>query len=146
MSLKYLKKKTKVRIKFDSFTDTYFYGNIESISPEVNTTNKTISIFVEVDNREYKILPGMHAEMDVEYKIVKNVFKVPLKAIIVRQDRPLIFVVAGKIVNWVYVDLGPKNDEEQGILKFYSDVKEGDRVVIEGHSTLAHQSRIRILK
>ncbi len=144
--IKYLKKKTRVRIKFDSFTDTYFYGNIESISPEVNTTNKTISIFVEVDNREYKILPGMHAEMDVEYKIVKNIFKVPLKAIIVRQDRPLIFVVAGKIVNWVYVDLGPKNDEEQGILKFYSDVKEGDRVVIEGHSTLAHQSRIRILK
>jgi len=144
--VKNLNVSTKVRIKFDSFDDKYIYGRIDSISPEVDSTNKTISIFVKIDNSNSKILPGMHAEMDVEYKIFKNVFKVPNKAIIVRQDRPLIFVVKGKIVNWVYVDLGPKNDEEQGIIKFYSEVKEGDQVVIEGHSTLAHQSRIKIIK
>ncbi len=144
--VKNLNVSTKVRIKFDSFNDKYIYGRIDSISPEVDSTNKTISIFVKIDNSNSKILPGMHAEMDIEYKIFKNVFKVPNKAIIVRQDRPLIFVVKGKIVNWVYVDLGPKNDEEQGIIKFYSEVKEGDQVVIEGHSTLAHQSRIKIIK
>lgn len=144
--IKNLKKNIKVRLKFDSFDDRFFYGIIDTISPEVDSSNKTISIFVKIDNTKNRILPGMHAEMDVEYKIFKNIFKVPLKAIIVRQDRPLIFVVNGKIVNWVYVDLGPKNDDEQGINKFYSEVNEGDLVVVEGHATLAHQSRVKIIK
>ncbi|MCK5222366.1 MAG: hypothetical protein KAR14_12350, partial [Candidatus Aminicenantes bacterium] len=64
----------------------------------------------------------------------------------VRQERPLIFVINGKTVNWVYVDLGPKNDEEQIINNFQSEVNPGDLVVIEGHSTLAHQSRVKIIK
>lgn len=144
--VKNLNVNTKVRIKLDSYNDRYFYGSIDSISPEIDSTNKTISVFVKISNSDNKILPGMHAEMDIEYKIFKDIYKVPLKAIIVRQDRPLIFVVNGKTVNWVYVDLGPKNDDEQGVAKFYSEVKEGDLVVIEGHATLAHQSRVKIVE
>ncbi len=144
--IKNLKLRTQVRVKFDSYSGEYFFGEIEAISPEVDPQNKTISIYIKIENKDNKILPGMHAEIDVEYKVFKDVVKVPVKSIIIRQDRPLIFVVNGKTVNWVYVELGPKNDEEQIIKKFQSEVSPGDLVVIEGHSTLAHQSRIKIIK
>ncbi len=144
--LKNLKIGTKVRVKFDAYNKRFFSGRIDAISPEVDQSNKTITLYIKVNNDENLILPGMHAEIDVEYIVFKDVIKVPVESIIVRQERPLIFVVNGKTVNWVYVDLGPKNDEEQIIKKFHSEVKPGDLVVIEGHSTLAHQSRIKIIK
>ncbi|MEN8152995.1 MAG: efflux RND transporter periplasmic adaptor subunit [Acidobacteriota bacterium] len=144
--IKNLKLGTQVRVKFDSYGGKYFFGEIEAISPEVDPQNKTISIYVKMDNKDNKILPGMHAEIDVEYKVFKDIIKVPVKSIIIRQDRPLLFVVNGKTVKWVYVELGPKNDEEQIIKSFQSEVSPGDLVVIEGHSTLAHQSRIKIIK
>jgi RND family efflux transporter MFP subunit len=145
--VKHLKTGTAVRIKFDAFPDRHFYGKIESISPEIDPENKTISIFVAVDNDESLIKPGMHAAIDVEYKVHKDVLKVPRNAVITRQ-RPLIFIVNEKdrIANWEYVELGPKNDEDQVILRGLNNgVKEGDLVVIDGHLTLAHQSKVKIL-
>jgi len=144
--IKNLKLGTLVRVKFDSYSDRYFRGVIDAISPEVDQENKTITLYIKMNNDENLILPGMHAEIDVEYKVFKDVIKVPIQAIIVRQERPLVFVINGKTVNWVYVDLGPRNDEEQIIQRFHSEVNPGDQVVIEGHSTLAHQSRIKIIK
>jgi len=144
--IKNLKLGTLVRVKFDSYSDRYFRGEINAISPEVDQINKTITLYIKINNDENLILPGMHAEIDVEYMVFKDIVKVPIQAIIVRQERPLVFVINGKTVNWVYVDLGPKNDEEQIINKFHSEANPGDLVVIEGHSTLAHQSRIKIIK
>lgn len=145
--VKHLKTGMAVRIKFDAFPDQHFYGKIKSISPEIDPQNKTISIFVALDNEDSLIKPGMHAAIDVEYMVYKDVLRVPRNAVITRQ-RPLIFIVNEKdeIANWEYVELGPKNDEDQIILKGLNNgVKEGDLVVIDGHLTLAHQSKVKIL-
>lgn len=144
----HLKKGIQVRIKFDSYPDDYFYGELEAISPEIDPERKTLNIFVKVDNQENQFLPGMHAEIDVEYKVFENVIKVPRNAVVYRQERYLVFVVRdlkGSIgtAYWEYVTVGNQNDEEIEIL---SGVKEGDLVLIEGHQTLAHQSRVKIQK
>jgi len=144
--IKNLKVGTLVRIRFDSYSDRYFRGEIDAISPEINQENKTITLYIKINNEKNLILPGMNAEIDVEYKVFKDVIKIPVESVIVRQNRPLIFIVNGKTVEWVYVNLGLKNDEEQIVNSFQSEVNPGDLVVIEGHSTLAHQSRIKIIK
>lgn len=146
--VKHLKKGIAVRIKFESYPDKYFYGKIESISPEIDPENKTISIFVDVENKDNRILPGMHAELDVEYKVYKDVFRVPRNAVIVR-NRPLIFIVdkEKKMALWEYVEVGEKNDENWIIHKGLNNgIKEGDLVVISGNMTLAHQSKVKILE
>lgn len=144
--IQHLRKGTNVRIRFDSFPETFYYGEIESISPEVDETRKTITVYVKIDNKDNLFLPGMHANIDVEYKIFENVIKVPRDAVITRQDRYLVFTVKdiqGRtgIANWVYVDVGHQNDEE---IEIKSGIQEGDLVVIEGHMTLAHQSKVKI--
>lgn len=146
--VKHLKEGVAVRIKFDSFPDDYFYGTIESISPEIDPDNKTISVFVNVENKKNNFLPGMHAAIDVEYQVFKDVFKVPRTAVIVR-NRPLIFIVdeKEKIALWEYVETGEKNDENWIIKRGLNNgIKEGDLVVISGHLTLAHQSKVKILE
>lgn len=140
--IRHLKKGTNVRITLDSFPDRKFQGEIESISPEVDVEKKTLTVYVKVDNRDHNILPGMHAEMDIEYKVFDDVVKVPRKAVLVRQ-RPLVFVVEDNTAIWKYVELGNHNDEEVHIK---SGLNEGELVVVEGQMTLAHQSRVKIVK
>lgn len=144
--IQHLRKGTNVRIRFDSFPETFYYGEIEAISPEIDEQEKTITVYVKVDNKDNLFLPGMHANIDVEHKIFENVIKVPRDAVITRQDRYLVFTVKdiqGRtgIANWVYVDVGHQNDEE---IEIKSGIQEGDLVVIEGHMTLAHQSKVKI--
>jgi RND family efflux transporter MFP subunit len=144
--IQHLRKGTNVRIRFDSFPETFYYGEIEAISPEIDEQNKTITVYVKVDNKDNLFLPGMHANIDVEHKIFENVIKVPRDAVITRQDRYLVFTVKdiqGRtgIANWVYVEVGNQNDEE---IEIKSGIQEGDLVVIEGHMTLAHQSKVKI--
>lgn len=138
-----LRKGLNVRIKFDSFRDQYSFGKIEAISPEVDPDNKTITIYVKFDNKKNLIYPGMHAEMDIEYKVFKNTLNLPNDAIVVREGRPLVFVVKDKTALWKYVDIGHHNDEQTEIIK---GIQEGDIVVVEGQLTLAHQSKVKIIK
>lgn len=145
-----LRKGIQTRIKFDAFPDRYFYGTIQSISPEVDPEKKTITIYVEVDNSDHLIYPGMHAELDIEHKVHEDVIKVPRKAVIVRGegDRPLVFAIinisGGRgTADWRYVELGAQNDEE---IEIKSGIQEGDIIVVEGQLTLSHQSRVRIIQ
>jgi len=143
-----LKVGTKVRIKFDSFSENYVYGEVQAINPEIDPTKKTLTVFIKVDNKDNRFFPGMHAEIDVEYKVFENVIKVPRNAVIFRQDRYLVFVVRDMkgntgIANWEYVTIGNQNDDEIEIL---SGVQEGDMVLVDGHQTLAHQSKVRIIQ
>lgn len=138
----------KVRTKFDAFPEEYHYGEIQMISREVDAENKTIPIYVKLTNPGQKFYPGMRAALDIEYKVQKNVIKVPIAAIQPRQNRYLVFVVKDVegttgTAMWEYVELGEKNDEEQEIK---SGVNEGDLVIVEGHMTLAHQARVKIIK
>ena len=139
----FLKRNQRVRIRYDAFPDKYFYGRISSISPEINTEKKTITIIISINNKDRKIFPGMNAEIDIEYKVIKDVFIVPRKAVIFRQERPLIFVVKDNVALWKYVKLGEHNDENVIV---EGELEEGDDVVIEGQLTLAHQSRVKIIK
>jgi membrane fusion protein (multidrug efflux system) len=143
-----LKEGIRVRVKFDAFGDRFFYGEIQSISPEIDAERKTITVYIKIDNRDRQFMPGMHAEIDVEYTVFENVIKVPRNAVIFRQDRYLVFVVkelkgTTGVANWQYVEIGHQNDEEIEIL---SGVQEGDMVLIEGHATLAHQSKVKLVK
>jgi RND family efflux transporter MFP subunit len=144
--IQHLSEGTNVRIRFDSFPSKHFYGEIQSISPEIDEQSKTINVYIKVDNKDHLFLPGMHAEVDLEYKVFENVIKVPRDAVITRQDRYVIFTVIdiqGRIgtSNWVYVEVGHQNDEE---IEIKSGIQEGDLVVVEGQMTLAHQSKVKI--
>jgi RND family efflux transporter MFP subunit len=142
-----LKIGTKVRVKFDSYPENIVYGELESISPEIDPERKTLNIFVKLDNKDGLFLPGMHAQIDIEHQVIHNIMKVPRTAVIPRQSRYLVFIVrelkgTKGVAYWEYVEIGHQNDEEIEIKS--NAIKEGDLVLIDGHYTLAHQSRVDI--
>lgn len=132
----------KVRIRFLSSPDKPVYGRVTSVSPEVDMEKKTGTLFIDLDNPG-DIRAGMDAEVDIEYTVVANVIKVPRQAIVVRSGRPLVFVVQDDTAIWRYIEIGAMNEEE---VEVKTNVAPGDLVVVEGHLTLAHQAKVRIIE
>jgi len=138
-----IKKEQTVNIKLIAYPDKVLRGIISAVSPEIDPEKKTGTIFVDFKNPGF-VKVGMDAEIFVEFQILEDVIKVPRKALIVREGRPLVFVVEDNdTAMWRYIDLGAKNEDE---IEIKSGVEENELVVIEGHKTLAHQSKVKIVE
>ncbi len=138
-----IRKGMTARIKFLAFPDRFFRGRINAISPELDPEKKTATVFLSVLDPAKGLRPGMSCDVQVEYKVLKNVVKVPRKAVLVRSGRPLVFVVKDNVALWRYIKMGAQNEEE---VEVKEGVEEGDLVVVEGQLTLAHQSRVKIVQ
>jgi len=132
----------QARIRFLSSPDKPVYGRVTSISPEVDTEKKTGTLYIDFPNPG-DIRAGLDAEIDIEYAVVANVIKVPRQAVVVRSGRPLVFVVQNDMAVWRYIEIGAMNEEEAEVK---TNVAPGDLVVVEGHLTLAHQAKVRIIE
>ncbi len=132
-----------VDLKFSAYPDRVFKGKVKAISPIVNPEDRTCRVIIDVENPQEEIKPGMHAEVEIAAEIYKNRLLVPQDAVLSRTGRKLVFVVVNGVAKWRYVEIGLENEEYAEIL---DGVKEGDQVLTEGHFTLAHDAKVRIVK
>lgn len=133
----------EVELKFSSYPGKVFKGKVSAISPIVNPEYKTCKVFVDVENPDEELKPGMHAEVEIAAEIYKNKLLVPQDAILTRSQRKLLFVVEEDLAKWRYVEIGLENENFAEIL---DGVKAGDQVIVEGHFTLAHDARVKIVE
>ena len=132
-----------VDLRFSAYPGKVFKGKVSAISPIVNPEYKTCKVFVDVENPEEELKPGMHAEVEIAAEIHKNKLLVPQDAILTRSQRKLLFVVEDGLAKWRYVEIGLENEDFAEIL---DGVKAGEQVIVEGHFTLAHDARVNIVE
>jgi multidrug efflux pump subunit AcrA (membrane-fusion protein) len=84
----------------------------------------------------------MHAEVEIPAEIYKDRLLIPQEAVLVRSGRKLAFVVEDGLAKWRYLEVGLENEDYAEVLE---GVKEGEPVIIEGHFTLAHDARVKII-
>ncbi|NOR13998.1 MAG: efflux RND transporter periplasmic adaptor subunit [Candidatus Aminicenantes bacterium] len=133
----------EVDLRFSAHPGKVFKGKVSAISPIVNPEYKTCKVFVDVENPEEELKPGMHAEVEIAAEIHKNKLLVPQDAILTRSQRKLLFVVEDGLAKWRYIEIGLENEEYAEVL---DGVKEGEQVIVEGHFTLAHDARVKIVE
>jgi multidrug efflux pump subunit AcrA (membrane-fusion protein) len=83
----------------------------------------------------------MFATVKLETDILKNRLLVPKEALLMRDQRALVFVAQEGLAKWHYVDVGEGNEE---FIEIGSGIVAGDTVIVDGHYTLAHDVRVRI--
>jgi RND family efflux transporter MFP subunit len=132
----------EVEIKFVSYPGQKFRGVVEAISPLINPEDKTCQVFIAVANPREEIKPGMHAEVEIAAIVLKDRLLVPQNAVLVRGGRKLVFVVEEDLAKWRYIEAGAENES---FVEIIEGVKEGEKVIVEGHLTLAHDARVRII-
>jgi len=129
----------KVDLRFSAFPNKVFKGAVEAISPVVNPGDKTCAVHVSLQNPQEEIKPGMHAEVEIAAEIHKDRLLLPQDAVLVRGGRKLVFVVEEGVAKWRYIEVGLENGSYVEVL---DGVKEGEKVIVEGHFTLAHDARV----
>lgn len=136
-------------LKFSAYPDRNFKGKVTAVSPIINPEDKTCNVIISLDNPGQEIKPGMHAEVEIVTEIHRNRLIIPQDAILVREGRKLAFIVQDGLAKWRYITIGLENEDYAEVLEGQSStegIEEGDMVIVEGHFTLAHDARVRIVE
>jgi RND family efflux transporter MFP subunit len=133
----------EVTLNFSAYPDKEFKGTVKAISPVIDPEDRTCKVIVTMKNPDEVIKPGMHAEVEIITDIYQDRLLIPQEAILVRGGRKLAFVVEGNLAKWRYLELGLENEEYAEVL---DGIQEGEDIIIEGHFTLAHDARVRVVE
>ncbi|MFQ5637297.1 MAG: hypothetical protein ACE5IR_04810 [bacterium] len=68
---------------------------------------------------------------------------VPKEAILICDQRKLVFIVRDGLAKWCYVETGLENEKYVEILDSTFGLKLGERVITSEHYTLVHDARVR---
>jgi len=139
----------EVDLKFSAYPGQVFKGRVQAISPIVDPADKTCNVIVEMVNVDQAVKPGMHAEVEIAAEIYTDRLLVPQDAILTRNQRKLVFVVEEDRAKWKYIAIGLENEEFAEVLPTDDPgggLEAGNQVLIDGHFTIAHDARIRIVQ
>lgn len=132
----------RAEIKINAIPGKTYFGRVIFINPLIEEETKTCRVTVEFPNTDQSIKPGMFATVKIESSILKNRVLIPKEALLVRDRRDLVFVAEEDIAKWKYIQIGEQNEN---FIEILDGVKPGEKVIVDGHYNLAHDSRIRIL-
>jgi membrane fusion protein (multidrug efflux system) len=139
-------------VSFAAFPGEAFTGRVQTINPLVESGTRTARVTVLVDNPGGRILPGMYARVSLQAQRYADRVMVPRSAILERDRRAMLFVYepgsADGLAKWRYVTTGLQNDTHVEILSEgveTDSVKAGEIVLTEGHYTLIHDARVRLV-
>ncbi len=131
-------------VMVNSMPGEKFAGRVVNISPNIDTETKTCKVIIEMQNLSSKIKPGMFATVNIQAATFKNRLLAPIDALVVRDNRTLVFLVVDGLAKWEYFDLGEKNDRYFEIKE--GNIKAGDEVVVKGHTNLAHDAKVNVVE
>ncbi|MCC6396961.1 MAG: efflux RND transporter periplasmic adaptor subunit [Bacteroidetes bacterium] len=125
-------------------------GVVAYVNPLVNAKTRTMTatIALHAGNRNGHapsvfLRPGMYATVLIETRVLPNRHVVPRSARLVRDQRPLVFIVNGQVAKWHYVETG---ESDEASIEILSGIEAGDTVIVDGQHTLAHDARITVIK
>lgn len=131
-------------ITFPAYPGDRFHGKVLHFNPTVQRDSKTATVTVRLDNPQTRLLPGMFAYAKLQSQIFKDRLLVPRDAILIRDQRKLLFIVRDGLAKWCYVETGLENEEFVEILNSSFGLKPEEMVITAGHYTLTHDARVEI--
>ena len=146
----YLAPGRRASITFSAFSEA-LTGRVETINPMVEAGTRTARVTVLVPNPGARVLPGMYARVALEAQRFPDRMLVPRTAILERDRRSMLFVYDGDdsrgLAKWRYVTTGLQNDSLVEIVpaEDTDSVKPGEVVLTDGHYTLIHDARVRLV-
>lgn len=138
-----IKNGMKVRVVADVYPDRNFEGTIFRIHPTIDAMSRSFRAEVRISNSNELLRPGMFARSFIDMGQVEA-FVVPSKAVMMQEgtNERFIFVVENDAAIRKPVTLGQRFDDRFEIAS--GDVKEGDKLVIDGQARLKNGQRVEI--
>lgn len=133
----------QVTIRLNAIPGRTYKGKVDFISPYIDAETKTCKVTIKIIDPDYSVKPGMFAEVYIETEVLTDRILVPKEALLVRDQRDLVFIVEDNLAKWKYVEVGEQNEKFAEII---NGVNNNDSVIVEGHYTLAHDAVVNVIK
>jgi RND family efflux transporter MFP subunit len=109
-------------------TDEHFSGKIIRSTDSLDRSTRTMQVEVDVPNRDYKLTPGMYADVSLQIQNDPNALTLPLQAINRSADKTTVLLVNSQDhVEEREIRIGIEGSNRVQIL---SGLNEGDRVIV----------------
>jgi HlyD family secretion protein len=140
-------------VRFTGLPDTSFPGRVVTVNPVIDPETHLGRVTVRLRNPGARVLPGMHANVRIAGRLYEDRISVPKEALVERSRREVVFVFepdepGGTIgrAKWRYVTPGLENEDRVEIVPGEGTemLKEGEIVLVGGHTTLTHDARVRL--
>ncbi len=129
---------TNYNIKSDTLK-----GILTQLSPAINEDTRTFSGYIEIDNPELKLRPGMFAKADVVTVRKDSVISIPKDIIKNRRGGKLVYTVDRNSAEEKVIHTGISDDKYVEVEK---GLEVGDKIVIKGYEWLRNRSKVKVMK
>jgi membrane fusion protein, multidrug efflux system len=132
-----IQKGDKVLVSPFSINDYTTKGKVFEINPVVDK-NGMVRIRASIANEQNKLYDGMNVKIRVQ-RAVNRQLVIPKEALVLRNNRKVVFTLKNGLAQWNYVQTSMENSESYVVTE---GLKEGDRVIYQGNINLAHESPV----
>ena len=136
-------------VTFDAYPGVDFNAKVFEVSPVLDTSTRTMAIKLRIVPPDSRIKVGMYSRVQLVTDSVKDAIVIPNAAIVMRDGKPYVFVVAnhkeGKknaSVRLQSVKVGISVDNKTEITEGLSA---GDEIIIKGQSLLNDGAQVNII-
>jgi membrane fusion protein, multidrug efflux system len=117
-------------------------GNITEKNPRIDE-NGLIWLKAEIKNPG-GYMDGMNVKIRIK-EIIPDQLIVPKQAVVLRQDREVLFRYTGGIAYWTYINILDENEDSYSVVAAEgASLNPGDTVIISNNLNLAHESAVEI--
>lgn len=122
-----------------------FDGKLARVSPTVDPSTRSVSVYVQIPNASGSLKGGTFASGRVVSRTVSGALVVPTSAIRQSADegKPYVYRLAGKSIDVASVQLGVV-DERAGMAEILEGLRDGDRVVVGNVGALGRGMQVII--
>jgi len=137
--LPYLRVGDKIRVSPFSANDYTCEGQIVEINPSIDRNGMTM-VKAYISDPQNQLYDGMNVSILLQRSFGKQLV-IPKEALVLRNNRKVVFTLKDGHAQWVYVQTGLENSSSYVVTE---NLSVGDSIIYEGNINLAHESPVRI--
>ncbi|MCD6332997.1 MAG: efflux RND transporter periplasmic adaptor subunit [Bacteroidales bacterium] len=119
-----------------------FHGAITEIDPVVDT-HGMVQVKGRISNRDQILVEGMNIKVFIRF-VIPGMLIIPKEALVLRNNRQVVFSVHNGRSYWNYVKTGYENSKSYTIELVTGVLKSGDTIITAGNLNLAHDADINL--
>jgi RND family efflux transporter MFP subunit len=129
-----------VRLAVDPYEGEAFRGTVSRIVHSLDPRTRAMGVEVDIPNPSGRLKPGMFARVEMLVETRHGVLTIPAEAVRLGEDRPIVMVVRGGIVEPVAVELGAA--DARGV-EVAGGLADADQVIVQGKDLVKAKQRVQ---
>ena len=134
----------KVNVTVEAYGNKVFKGLVNYVAPAVDESSGRVEVHAALENPEFKLAPGMFANIKQFYSLGIKRLLVPQNSIIANNDERFVWLVQGDSVVKQVVKLAQNTYDGYAVVT--EGLAEGDLVVKTGMQNLKSDSKIKVVQ